>query len=243
MEELIYLLFNEPIYGIIIITIITIVRFILPIYFKKLTEDLATKQNLKDIQDTIGQVKSYYDLILAEKNSKLSIRTKTQQAFYDDERTSIIEYLNIANELYFFHIKLPEVINSDKGRDEYILQEKLFEDHIAKYKVCSSKLSLLCYNQDILDKKLIFEDIMNEIISTTKNMRKLYFKEISQLIRLYNPYKPENNKKISEINAEIEKITKLWLELIELWKETQPESFLPLQDSCKLHLKKQFEFN
>lgn len=235
---LIELIVNEPLYIIIFIIITVLLKYFIPSYFKKLAEDLATKKNLEDITKIVEDIKLQNDKELEFIKSELSVKTKAQQAIYDDERTAIVEYIFSTIDLYLKHIKIPRAIGSQEGVSQFILNDQEFDKFIIQNQLNLAKLNLFCFKKEILSQGVVLSIILAEMTDLTTEIRYKFYNKYNTLVQLTTINNLDaKDERIVKLTTEINKINDEFNEKIEPFRIKFSNQYNLLRDECKQYLK------
>ena len=208
-------------------------------YFSEKGKNLATVEDIEKITNIVEAVKRENNIQLESMKTEMLLLSKTQMVVYDDERKAIIEFIESIINYYELNTNIPYVDDSKGGLIYLPNQIETIEVNFAKVQIARSKLSLFCFNEEILNKVTPIIIALTKLKSETGfyriqalgiiERRKNLSDNLSKQPELFDKIKVEHENEL-EVNRLFNK------KVIELYGEYHP-LFTDLIQVCKVYLK------
>jgi len=168
-------------------------------YFQEKGKNLATKEDIGDITNTVEEIKSSFTTEIELFKSNLQFLTNIQIGIASEERNVIIDFnVKFNNWLYYQMDYISQKLfdNVEIEKCENLISISYFD-----LKTAQTKLSLFCKNEEIL------KMATNLIIVTGENIHKNSIKFIGEIkmININRNYETDNEKIIKLIDEIVEK--------------------------------------
>ena len=152
-----------------------------PSYFKKKGENLATKEDIEGITKIVEGVKlgnsKDFEIIKLE----LGIVSKSQEAIFDDERKSIIDFFGAVTSFYESNMDIQTIPYDSEGIN--IIREEIRNHQLdyAKLQVAHSSVLLFCSNDKLIE---LIKPVILSLLEFTK-LTQVSRRKIEGKVELY----------------------------------------------------------
>jgi len=208
-----------------------LLKHFIPKYFEKKAENLATKEDIGEITTIVESIKQQNNKELELIKSELSLKTKAQQAIYDDEREAIIEYLKSCIMLLTTHFDLPKLDNNKEVLNYYFEKDKIFYSDIATFQLNAAKLILFCYNEKLLNESQKLGILMSDMIQKINKFKGINYNIYNKLLESID------DEATTQFKLELSKLENEYIKTLNQFSADFGIIFQQFRDTCKQYLK------